>query len=139
MGRSPQDVTEAELAILKVLWDANDCTIRQITDSVYPRGSESDYATVKKLLARLEEKKCVKKDRRQIPHKFAAIISRDDLVGRRLRTLADHLCDGSAAPLLMHLLEGKGISANQQRELRELIEEYSDNQSSPKNSARKKN
>ena len=125
MGRRPQDVTEAELAVLKVLWESGPATIRQITEQLYPRGSDSDYATVKKLLSRLEQKRCVRKNRRRIPHQFTATLSLSDLVGRRLQLLADHLCGGSPAPLLMHLLEGKGISAKQRQELRQLIEEYS--------------
>ena len=125
MGRYPQDVTDAELAVLKVLWDRSPATIRQITQQLYPRCSESDYATVKKLLARLQEKRCVRKNRRQIPHQFTAAITLDDLVGRRLQNLANHLCDGSPTPLLMHLLQGRGISRQQQQELRKLIEEFS--------------
>ena len=129
MGRAPQDVTAAELAVLKALWDNSPATIRQITEQLYPRGSDSDYATVKKLLARLEQKRCVRKNRRQIPHQFTATITLDELVGRRLQSLANHLCGGSPAPLLMHLLEGKGISAKQRQELRQLIEEYSETKS----------
>jgi hypothetical protein len=56
MGRKPRDVTDAELAILQVLWDRGSATIRALTDARYPPGGPSDYATVKKLLARLESK-----------------------------------------------------------------------------------
>ncbi|MEM8678416.1 MAG: BlaI/MecI/CopY family transcriptional regulator [Planctomycetota bacterium] len=125
MGRTAQDVTDAELAVLKVLWEQSPATIREITETIYPRGSESDYATVKKLLARLETKACVQKHRRSIPHQFTAVISLDDLVGRRLQKLANHLCDGSPVPLLMHLLQGEGISDEQQQELRKLVEQFS--------------
>ena len=99
MGRYPQDVTDAELAILKVLWNDSPATIRQITEQLYPRGSDSDYATVKKLLARLEDKRCVRKNRRQIPHRFTPAITLDDLVGRRLQMLANHLCDWLSSSL----------------------------------------
>ena len=54
MARAPQDVTEAELALLRVLWDRGPSTIRQLTEVVYGPGDASSYATVQKLLDRLE-------------------------------------------------------------------------------------
>ena len=57
------DVTDAELAVLQVLWDEDATTIRQITDRVYRNGGASAYATVQKLLERLEDKQCVQRDR----------------------------------------------------------------------------
>src|SRR5713101_4114325 len=56
MARTAQDVTETELAILQVLWDRGPSTRRQITDVLYPRGGQAQYATVQKLLERLETK-----------------------------------------------------------------------------------
>ena len=98
MGRKPQDVTDAELAVLQVLWDRGSVTIREITDVLYPQGTESDYATVKKLLARLESKGCVERDRSEMVHIFRARIDRQDLVSRRLQQVAENLCDGSWTP-----------------------------------------
>ena len=46
MARPIQDVTEAELAVLQVLWDRDAATIRQITDVLYPGGGASRYATL---------------------------------------------------------------------------------------------
>ena len=125
MGRNPQDVTEAELSVLRVLWQSGPATIRQITEQVYPQNSESDYATVKKLLSRLERKKCVRRDRTQIAHLFEPLVTLDDLVGRRLQVLADNLCDGSRTPLLMHLLRTDEITAEQQQQLRDLVDQLS--------------
>jgi hypothetical protein len=47
MARTPQDVTDTELAILQVLWDQPRATIRQITDVVYPAGGTPQYATAR--------------------------------------------------------------------------------------------
>ncbi|MBM83750.1 MAG: penicillinase repressor, partial [Planctomycetaceae bacterium] len=55
MSRTAQDITDAELAVIRQLWDSSPQTIRQLTESLYP-GDESQYSTVKKLLERLEEK-----------------------------------------------------------------------------------
>ena len=56
MAQKPKDVTDAEMAVLQVLWDRSSATIRELTDAVYPGGGASDYSTVKKLLARLQTK-----------------------------------------------------------------------------------
>ena len=50
------------------------------------------------------------------------IESRDELIGRRLRAVADSLCGGSLSPLLTHLVEGRGLSEEERRELRALVE-----------------
>ena len=56
MPRTPRDVTETELAILQILWERRRATRRQITDVLYPGGDDAHYATVQKLLERLEAK-----------------------------------------------------------------------------------
>ncbi len=122
MGDLQQDVTEAELAVLQALWDSGPSTIRQLVDRVYGQSGTSVYATVQKLLERLETKRCVARDRSGAVHMFRAAVHRDELIGRRLRAVADSLCGGSMTPLLTHLVEGKGLSAKEQRELRALIE-----------------
>src|SRR5262245_64603041 len=92
MARTPQDVTDTELGVLSALWDAGPATIRRITDRLYPDGGVAQYATVQKLLERLEAKGYVRRDRSQSVHVFAATVGRDDLLGRRLQTLAEQLC-----------------------------------------------
>jgi predicted transcriptional regulator len=123
MPQPPQDITDAELAVLEALWDEGPATIRQLTDIVYPRGGASHYATVQKLLERLEAKGCVSRDRAHTVHVFVAAVGRDDLIGRRLRAVADKLCGGSLTPLLTHLLRSSRLSPRQLEELRTLIDE----------------
>ncbi|MDB4778255.1 BlaI/MecI/CopY family transcriptional regulator [bacterium] len=120
-----KDITEAELAILRVIWEQDSATVREITHQIYPNNSESDYATVKKLLARLEKKEFVSRDRSETAHRFTALVSRDDLLGIRLQGLADNLCDGSRTPLLLKLLNTKEVTAQQQHQLRQLINDIS--------------
>src|SRR5437867_1481554 len=104
MPRKPQDVTDAELAVLQLLWDRGTATVRDITDTLYPSGPASDVATVQKLLHRLEQKACVRRDRDRWPHLFEAAMRREELIDRRLQNTADSLCDGSLEPLLTHLV-----------------------------------
>ena len=123
MPRTPKDVTDAELAVLQVLWDGGPATIRRLTDVLYPQGGVSKYATVQKLLDRLEAAGYVRRDRAGAVHVFAAAVGRDDLIGRRLRTLADKLCGRSLTPLLSHLIQSRPLSAAERRSLRTLIDE----------------
>jgi predicted transcriptional regulator len=123
MARTPQDVTEAELAVLQVLWDQGPATIRQITDVLYPDGTTAHYATVQKLLERLESKRHVTRDRRPAAHAFRAAIDRDELIGRRLQAVAEQLCGGSLTPLLTHLVRAQCLSPQERHDLRDLINE----------------
>ena len=74
MARTPQDITDAELAVLQVLWEHGPQPIRRITDILYPEGRAAQYATVQKLLERLEAKECVERDRTSTVHVFSAAI-----------------------------------------------------------------
>ena len=123
MGEFTPDVTDAELAVLQVLWDGGPATIRRLTDELYPDGSEAHYATVQKLLERLEEKRHVARDRSTHAHTFRAVTDRDALVGRRLRAVAEKLCGGLMAPLLTHLVRAETLTPRERQELRTLIDE----------------
>ncbi|HEY7159036.1 MAG TPA: BlaI/MecI/CopY family transcriptional regulator [Gemmataceae bacterium] len=123
MARTPQDVTEAELAVLQLLWDGGPATIRQLTDVLYPGGGTAQYGTVQKLLDRLESKNCVRRDRTSTAHTFSAAIAREELIGRRLQDMAEKLCGGSLTPLLTHLVRTKQLSARERQQLRDLIDD----------------
>lgn len=123
MGRPPRDITESELAVLRILWDRGLATIRQVTDVLYPDGGAAQYATVQKLLDRMEAKAFVQRDRSLFVHRFAPVLNRDELIGRRLRSLAEALCDGSLTPLLTHLARADDLTEEDRRALRAIVEE----------------
>ena len=123
MARTPQDVTVAELKVLEMLWDRGPATVRQITDALYPDGGASKYATVQKLLERLEEAEFVARDRSGGVQSFAATVGREALIDRRLQNLAEQLCGGSLTPLLTHLVKADRLSADEIQSLRNLIDE----------------
>jgi BlaI family transcriptional regulator, penicillinase repressor len=123
MDLAPQDVTDAELAVLQQLWDRGEATIRQLTEAIYPEGTPSLYGTVQKLLERLEAKGCVGRDRDTWPHVFRAVISREELIGLRLRVMAEKLCGGSLTPLLTHLVEIERLTPQQRQALRDRLDE----------------
>jgi BlaI family transcriptional regulator, penicillinase repressor len=115
--QAAEDVTETELTILHVLWDRGEATRRQITDVLYPGGSESHYATVQNLLGRLERKRFVQHTRREGVLAFKASVDRDELIRRRLRGVADKLCGGAVGPLVMNLVRSQPLSAAEVEQL----------------------
>jgi predicted transcriptional regulator len=126
MPRPKKDVTDAELAVLEVLWDRRAVTVRQIAETLYEQCNSSEHATVQKLLDRLKAKGCVGRDRSVWPHQFTATIQREDLIGRRLETMAEALCGGSLQPLLTHLVRNTKLSEEERLSLRTLLDELDD-------------
>ena len=122
MARTAQDVTEAELAVLDVLWQQKNATVRQISERLYPTGSSSHHATVQKLLDRLKAKQFVQRDSSVWPHQFHALIDRAGLVALRLRSTADQLCGGRLDPLLSHLVKAGQLSSSERESLRDLLD-----------------
>jgi BlaI family transcriptional regulator, penicillinase repressor len=123
MIRDVQNLPDAELAVLQTLWERGPSTIRQLTDALYPSGSDAYYATVQKLLERLEAKACVSRDRSSWAHVFQATMDRDELIGRRLQAVAEKLCGGSLTPLLTNLVRSKRLTPKERREIRKLMDE----------------
>ena len=124
MARTPaEDVTNTELAILQVLWNQGETTRRRVADVVYPGGSEAHYATVQNLLGRLERKGFVRSNREGNVVVFTAAIDRDELIRRRLQGLADTLCGGAAAPLIMNLFRSQPLSAAEVEQLYTFLRE----------------
>ena len=123
MAQIPQDVTETELAILQVLWDQGAATRPQITAAVYPEGGPAQYATVQKLLERLEAKGFVKSIRQKGKLSFTATLARDKFLDRRLQSLAEKVCGGSLTPLLLTLVRSSNLTPAELDELRAVIEE----------------
>ncbi|CAG0979774.1 Penicillinase repressor [Anaerolineae bacterium] len=122
MARTPRDVTDAELEVLRALWDLEEATIRALADRVYPNGGASEYGTVQKLLERLEDKGHVSHRSEGRQNVYTARLGREDLVALRLRETADSLCGGSLTPLLTHLVSGARLSARELRDLRRLVD-----------------
>src|SRR5262245_59944475 len=121
MTRSPNDVPEAELAVLRVLWQRGESTRRQITDELYPGGAQSAYTSVQKLLERLEKRGLVRRAGSGEPLRFAALVSRDEMISRRLSDVADQLYDGSLTPLLLNLVNARPLEPDELARLRALV------------------
>lgn len=125
MTKRPQTVTDAELAVLKILWQRGPLSAKAITTALYPDGAESEFASVHSFLQRLERKGLVARDRTAYVHSFSATVSPADVAGLELQTLATRLGEGSIAPLIMQLVEQKRLSEKEVAEIRKLLETYS--------------
>jgi BlaI family transcriptional regulator, penicillinase repressor len=117
-------VTDAELAVLKVLWERGPLSAKSIAEVVYPNGAESEFAAVHSFLQRLERKGLVARDRRSFVHLFSATASQADILGQELKTLVERLGTGSVAPLIMQLIDRKRLSRKEAAEIRKLLEKY---------------
>lgn len=124
MKRSRSNVTDTELAVLKLLWQDGPATIRRLTDELYPGGATAHYATVQKLLERLQAKSFVKRRREGRVHVYEAAVERPELIATRLKETADKLCDGSLTPLLTQLVSSRELSEEDRAALRELLERF---------------
>lgn len=124
MARTPLDVTDAELAVLEVLWSKGPSTVRQLTDALYPGGGASKIATVQKLLERLErDNGFVRRERGESVFLFSATMDREHLIAQRLDNIAESLCGGSLTPLLTHLVKSERLTEKELQSLRDLIDE----------------
>jgi predicted transcriptional regulator len=119
--RARRNVTDAELEVLKLLWERGPSTIRQLTDQLYPHGGTAHYATVQKLLERLESKSHVRRRLDGRVNVYRATVDRQGLIADRLRETADRLCEGSLTPLLTQLVGSADLSRSEVARLRELV------------------
>jgi predicted transcriptional regulator len=116
-------VTHAELGILKVLWRSDSLTARDITQQLYRKATTSSVGTVQKLIARMEAKHLVLRDRSESIHRFSARISQVELAGLKLDMLAAELADGSFSPFVLHLIRAKRLTEEDKKEIRRLLDE----------------
>ena len=121
MRRPP--VSETELEILKVIWEHGPGTVREINARLRPTGRRWAYTTVLTLLQRLEAKGYVASNKTGLAHVFRAVVSRDRLLRQRLKDLAQQLCEGAPAPLVLALVESQHFSEQEIEQFRRLLDE----------------
>jgi BlaI family penicillinase repressor len=113
----------AELEVLKALWDQGPGTVRELNSALQTRGYHWAYTTVQTMLQRLEGKGYVHSAKSRPANTYTAAVSREAVLSRRLRDLADQFCGGTSSPLLLALVEEGGLSGADVRRLRELLDE----------------
>jgi predicted transcriptional regulator len=123
VAERPQPVSEAELEVLKALWECGPGTVRALKEALGRQGRGWAYTTVQTLLQRLEAKGHVRSDKGGPAHVYRAAVTRERLLGQRLRDLADQLCGGAASPLLLALVEAGRFTPEEIQRLRRLLDE----------------
>jgi predicted transcriptional regulator len=110
--------TDAELAILRILWSRGRSTVRDVASAM---GRESAYTTVLKLLQIMTEKQLVTRDESARTHVYEAAHSEEQMQRHLVADLLDRAFDGSAAKLLMRALSAKKTSPKELAEIRKLV------------------
>jgi predicted transcriptional regulator len=110
--------TDAELAILRVLWSRGPSTVRQVAAAM---DREGGYTTVLKLLQIMTEKGLVTRDESARTHVYDAAYSEDQTQRQLVNDLVERAFDGSAAKLVMQALASKKATPEELDEIRKLL------------------
>jgi predicted transcriptional regulator len=118
MKRLRRKPTDAELAILAVLWSKGPSTVRQIAEEM---GREAGYTTILKLLQIMTEKRLVVRDEAARTHIYAAAYTQDQTQRQLVTDLLDRAFDGSAAKLVLQALAAGRTSPEELAEIKKLL------------------
>lgn len=118
--------TDAELAILRVLWELGSATVRQVHD-VLLRERPTAYTTALKLLQIMTEKGLVRRNETDRTHVYHARLTEEQTQRQLVRDLLDRAFGGSASKLVMQALAARRATPEELTEIRRLIEAPRDN------------
>ncbi len=118
MKQPSRKPTDAELAILRILWSRGPSTVRDVATEM---GREGAYTTVLKLLQIMTDKRLVRRDESERTHVYEAVHSEALMQQHLVADLLDRAFDGSAATLVMRALSAKKTSAKDLAEIRRLL------------------
>ncbi|MEL7190053.1 MAG: BlaI/MecI/CopY family transcriptional regulator [Pseudomonadota bacterium] len=121
-ANSPERISEAELAVMEVLWANETTSASEVCDAVCEQRGWS-LPTVKTLLSRLVQKQAIaaKPDGRR--YLYSALIAREDYVGGESKRLVDRLFGGKAASLVAHLAETEALTEDDLNDIEALLKE----------------
>lgn len=114
--------TDAELAILRVLWDRGASTVREVHDAL-SQTHDSGYTTVLKLLQIMTDKGLVVRDESQRAHVYETRLSEQRTQRQLIGDLMDRAFHGSPAKLVMQALSGRSASAEELNAIRALLDQ----------------
>jgi predicted transcriptional regulator len=123
MAKRQIELGDAELAVLRALWEGGPQTVRDVMNRLHERGKKVAYTTVLTFLTRLEQKGVAESDKRDQAYIYRAKVSRESVTRARMRAVVDQLFDGAAGPALLHLIEHERLSADDLAQLRRLVDE----------------
>jgi predicted transcriptional regulator len=124
MSKPPRP-TDAELAILRVLWVKGASTVRQVHE-VVAEGRALAYTTTLKLLQIMTEKGLVRREELGRGHLYQARYGEEETQRRLVGDLLDRAFGGSAAKLVLQALAATRATPEERRHIRELLDKESD-------------
>jgi BlaI family transcriptional regulator, penicillinase repressor len=122
MNRTPAPrPTDAELAILRILWERGPSTVRQVHE-ILARGRQAAYTTALKLLQIMTEKGLVERDERDRTHIYRARLSEETTQRQLVRDLLDRAFGGSSTKLVLQALATRRASVEELQDIRKAID-----------------
>jgi predicted transcriptional regulator len=123
MAAKQRRPTEAELAILRVLWEGGPQSVREIQrtlDQARPTG----YTTVLKLIQIMMEKELVERDESQRPQIYKARYSQEQTQRQLVRDLLDRAFGGSVRDMVLSALSTRKSSMEELKEIEKLLDRF---------------
>jgi predicted transcriptional regulator len=124
MSKPPRP-TDAELAILRILWEHGACTVRQVHDEL-SRERPSAYTTALKMLQIMTEKGLVRRDDSERTHIYQSRLTEEQTQRQLVRDLLDRAFGGSASKLVLQVLSARRATQEELGEIRKLIDSSKD-------------
>jgi BlaI family transcriptional regulator, penicillinase repressor len=120
--------TEAELALLRVLWERGPSTVREIHENLSDE-KETGYTTSLKILQNMAEKRLVARDESRRSHVYRAVYQAEQTQRQLVRDLLRRAFGGSPGKLVVQALSEETVSADDLAEIRRLLDELEARQS----------
>jgi predicted transcriptional regulator len=121
-GRPPDRPTDAELEILRVLWERGPCNVGQVQQALQA-ARPTGYTTALKLMQIMAEKGLLVRDERRRPHVYSPRVPAEETQRALVRDLLDRAFAGAADQLVMRALGAREVSAGELARIRELLDE----------------
>jgi predicted transcriptional regulator len=121
--KKPPKPTDAELAILRVLWNRGPSTVRQVHE-VLNQKKEMGYTTVLKFMQIMAEKGLVSRDETQYAHVYEARLRREQTQRNIVADVLDRVFEGSMSRLVVQALAAKGATPEDLAEIRRILKKY---------------
>jgi predicted transcriptional regulator len=115
-------LTPQELAIMKVVWQRDQATVRDVYETLRERRQVA-YTTVMTMMKILEDKGYLKKSREDRAYVYRPSRPRQQVVGAMVRDFVDRVFDGAASGLLLHLARTGKLTKAERQKIRQLIDE----------------
>jgi predicted transcriptional regulator len=119
--QNPKKPTNAEVAILRVLWSRGPSTVREVAKTL---GREAAYTTVLKLMQNMTDKGLVVRDESSRTHVYSAAAPEEQTQRQLVTDMLDKVFDGSAAKLIMQALAATKTSPKELAEIRKLLDKH---------------